>query len=45
MQPVELVRPHGLVRADQQSDHVVSLPRRVGPLDLGEIADDLRDLL
>ena len=44
-QPVELGRSDGLVRADEKPDHVVTFPRRVSLLDLGEVADDRRDLL
>ena len=44
-QSFELGRSDGLVRADEKPDHVVTFPRRGGLLDLGEVADDRRDLL
>ena len=44
-EPFELGRSDGLVRADEEPDHVVTFPRRGSLHDLGEVADDRRDFL
>ena len=44
-QPVHLGRADGLIRADHEPDDVLALPGRVGAFDLGQVADDARDLL